>query len=77
VTDEPPTPHDVIKQAIETFEPMVTNWTLTFETSQLEDDGDLSGAWGMLLSDPPSIAHVGLLEMGAQQAKRQYLMEAE
>lgn len=65
-----------ITTALEHLQPMASTRVLTFETTEIDDDGDVTGSWGSITSGGNQIVNVGLLKL-ALTVHTQSLTEEE
>lgn len=63
--------HDDIQAVLEAHEPMVDGWVIAYETTTLDDDGDLGGAYGLMV-DGGTTKALGLLEITRARIMRPF-----
>lgn len=54
--------HEDLQAVLEAHEPMVDGWVIAYETTTLDDDGDLGGGYGIEVAGGTTKA-LGLLEI--------------
>lgn len=64
--------NDDISSVLETYEPMTTNWVLVLETSTIDSDGDVAGAWGMA-NRGGQLRSLGLLDIATAYTRASLL----
>lgn len=58
-----------LSEQMKGHEKMIRGWVLLYETTGMDDDGDLTGSWGAIYSaTSPTI--VGLCELAIERIKR-------
>ena len=62
---------DDIQKDIEEYEPMVDGWVLSYETTTINEDGDLGGQWGLALRGGTSQA-LGLMAITTSRLTAQF-----
>lgn len=57
-----------VRTALTRAEPMVSSWVLVYETQEIDQDGDVAGAGGTVMSGSQATT-LGLLELAAHHIR--------